>query len=764
MAETLTQTLRLVAEAEAVPPRLLSPGIPRDLETICAKCLQKEPTRRYGSARQLAEELGRFLRDEPIRARPISSIGKLSRWCRRKPALAVALGAVATLALVIAIGSPIAILRINRARKLEQTARLETQQQLYSALVEQARATVRSGELGHRVRTLDAIRRAAAITKAPELRCEAMAALALPDLRFERELPLGSESIGVELDPMFERVARCSEAGPVSIRSVSDNQLLTTIPTSSGGNIRLNHWSPDGRFIAAWGGNHSVEVWDTSNVNQTLKFTDIYSLDFHPQMAVAMSSKAGGPSTYWELEHGQEIGKFDFERGLNLLKISPDGQRFAGHYFTGSNFVVTVNRFPDGARLMSTVVNNKPNDLAWHPDGHRIGIADGAESVLLMDAESGACHPLGRHKGIAATIIFSPDGGYLCSGGWEREIICWDLRKMARAFTIPLNSFRFQFRRDGSECAVIGNSACQFYSFDRPTACREFSEELHGLCRDAAFSPDGRWLAITDQTQLLVWDMTLQARGAVAEEAADADLHFSTANELFTSRAPNARWRISAGAKVNAPPLLKRLPLPNATNVTTLCCASNALVMTSPHGSRVVSLDSAAQTPWIPTADGVNGTSTDGRWLGIFSPFTRILHVYRLPDLEAVAHLTNQFDVSTFRFSQKGDEVVVESHRQVELWSTATWQRTKVLTNFMGLLFAPAQEGWWLTSDYRSAGLYSSRTQELLLPLPIGTQPVAVCLEGLYLAVSVDARKLQVWDLAELRRNFRDLGIDWEQR
>src|ERR1051326_1899443 len=119
---------------------------------------------------------------------------------------------------------------------------------------------------------------------------------------------------------------------------------------------------------------------------------------------------------------------------------------------------------------------------------------------------------------------------------------------------------------------------------------------------------------------------------------------------------------------------------------------------------------------------------------------------------------------STFRFSQKGDEVVVESHRQVELWSTATWQRTKVLTNFMGLLFAPAQEGWWLTSDYRSAGLYSSRTQELLLPLPIGTQPLAVSPDGRYLAVSVDARKLQVWDLAELRRNFRDLGIDWEQR
>jgi hypothetical protein len=100
---------------------------------------------------------------------------------------------------------------------------------------------------------------------------------------------------------------------------------------------------------------------------------------------------------------------------------------------------------------------------------------------------------------------------------------------------------------------------------------------------------------------------------------------------------------------------------------------------------------------------------------------------------------------------------------QIEFWSTATWQRTRVLTNFMGLLYAPMQHGWWLTSDYRSAGLYSSRTREPLLPLPTGTLPLAVSPDGRHVAVSVDAQKLQVWDLIELRRNFRELGIDWEQ-
>jgi predicted Ser/Thr protein kinase len=355
MAETLTQTLRLVVETEAVSPRLLNPGVPRDLETICTKCLQKEPARRYGSACELAEELGRFLRNEPIRARPINSMDRARRWCRRKPALATALGAVAGLLLLVIIGAPIAIVRINRALKQAETAHSETQQQLYSALVEQARATVRSGELGHRVRALDAIRRAAAITNAPELRREAMAALALADLRFERELPHRSEFAGVRIDPTFGRVARSGEAGSISIRSALDDRLLTTIPAQVGRLLFPGDWTSDGRFIIAWSHTNSAEIWDTTNASQTCgTHANLFSMTFHPQMPVAMISKKGGPPTYWELEHGQEIGRVESERGLYLLKFSPEGQRFAARYYTGSNSVLTVNRFPDGASRVST--------------------------------------------------------------------------------------------------------------------------------------------------------------------------------------------------------------------------------------------------------------------------------------------------------------------------------------------------------------------------------------------------------------------------
>lgn len=117
VAETLTQTLRMVAEQEPVAPRLLNAGVPRDLETICLKCLEKDPQRRYGTAQALADELGRFLCHEPIQARPAGLVLKTHRWCLRNKPLAITGTAILVLLLVLGIGSPIAAFRINRERR-----------------------------------------------------------------------------------------------------------------------------------------------------------------------------------------------------------------------------------------------------------------------------------------------------------------------------------------------------------------------------------------------------------------------------------------------------------------------------------------------------------------------------------------------------------------------------------------------------------------------------------------------------------------------
>ena len=84
VAATAHEVVDQVLNTEPVGPRSLNPSVPRDLETICLKCLEKEPLRRYRSAQELADELGRFLRGDPIQARPVGPLGHFWRWCRRK--------------------------------------------------------------------------------------------------------------------------------------------------------------------------------------------------------------------------------------------------------------------------------------------------------------------------------------------------------------------------------------------------------------------------------------------------------------------------------------------------------------------------------------------------------------------------------------------------------------------------------------------------------------------------------------------------------
>jgi WD40 repeat protein len=790
LAETLTQTLRLVAESEPVAPRLLNPNVPRDLETICLKCLEKDPQRRYASAQDLADELDRFLKDEPIHARPARPVERLLRWCRRKPALASALGAGAALLLVIAIGSPFAIIRINSAREKEagmraraESAERATEQQLQTALLEQARATVRSGELGHRVRTLDAIRRAAAISPSADLRREAIAALALPDLRFERELTFDLEAQAPVFDPSFGRSASSKGSGPVEIWEVPDNQLLASLPASVKLTSYFKAWSADGRFLAVkrdypdGGRRADWEVWDVAAAKRLLLLREgIYdAFSFHPVLPRVLINRHTEGAALLNLEDGQELARFPAAGQARMLRFSPEGDRFAAVAVMPQDEGVIVSVY-DVARPEAAAVAKSPvfreniTALAWHPGGSWLAVPDHGTAVRWMDARTGESGIMGRHKGNAVRAEFSRDGAWLFTAGWENEFICWDARTRRRLFDISLDSATMQLNADGSRCAVVTPASVQFYSLVQPDAHREMAEDL-GQLRHAAISPDGRWLAASGDKQLGLWDLSGNGPGRIATASRSRLFFTPDGSQLFSTRRPEDppacyRWMISPAPDPAAPPAMLRLPLLNPRGFSSLCLQGDSILVTGTQGTQsLTSLQGTwGSNDWKPTVAGITGVSPDGRWLGIYPWFGSSLHIYRLPGMEPAAKLPHPGRIGDFQFSPGGDEIAICSHRTsglIEFWSTATWERTRQLPGFGRLLYTPDAGGLWLTKDARTAGLYDARTLEPLLLLPTGMLPLALSADSRHLAVSVGAQRLQIWDMAEVRNRLRDLGLDW---
>src|SRR6266700_1828098 len=155
VGETLTDTLQDVVNMEPVSPRLLNPNVPRDLETLCLKCLEKEPARRYQTAHALAEDLDRFLKAEPIRARRIGPTARLWRWCRRKPVVASLGAATLVLLLAVAVGSPIAMYRINHERQRAERGELVARQKAYASDMNRVQQELAQNNLGFALELLN---------------------------------------------------------------------------------------------------------------------------------------------------------------------------------------------------------------------------------------------------------------------------------------------------------------------------------------------------------------------------------------------------------------------------------------------------------------------------------------------------------------------------------------------------------------------------------------------------------------------------------
>jgi serine/threonine protein kinase/WD40 repeat protein len=785
---------RLLYEAATGNDRCEFPAVPPDLDTwpdregflelneVLARLCAPEPSRRCAHAAVAAGDLNLLLAGRSVRK---------AYGVERRLQRATRITAVAAAAVVLALGivglqevrqrgaearaSAERLLR-QRAEAAERTSR----QQLYTALLEQARATVRSGEVGQRVRALEAVRRAAAIRNTPELRREALAALALPDLRLERALPAGSRYTARQLDPAFERLAVCAGRGPVEIRAVADNRSLATLPASTNLMCYNASWSPDGRFLVVkrdydgHGYGEDLELWDLSgDARQVLLIRDARRnvRAYHPYAPYLLTSDAAGRIVTWNLERGTEQDRRPLAGGATeLLVYAPDGTRLAAIHPQPAGSVVSIYEATNLTLQVSCPFASIVTTATWHPDGTWLAVTDRSGTVHQVAADTGTARALGRHRAEAVTAVFDRVGDYLVTGGWERSLICWDLRTMQRGFVLELDSYQVQVRSDGRQWALLTLDGVQLHAFE-PPAPREFAEDLGSRLRFAAFSADGRWLAAAADERLGVWDLGQPGPGALTTDGAEVSPYWSPdGQELFGSRRDEGCfwWRVVPAPHRGLAPGLERRELAKPAGFTWLSLAANQVAWTTTRGSQVVELDQLRPRDdgWSRTARGMNGISPDRRWLGIYQGYTSTLHVYQLPGLEPAAQLDCLASIAGFQFSPAGDEVAVASRGQVEFWNTRDWQRTRVLTNFagiphVGVLVQPDGRGWWLAPEQRFAGLYAAGSLEPRLPLPSTMAPLALSADGRQLAVSVEARRLQVWDLVEVRRHLHALGLDW---
>jgi tetratricopeptide (TPR) repeat protein len=146
-AETPLETLRQVTSAEVVPPGRLRPGLSRDLQTICLKCLEKETHRRYASAAALADDLRRYLEGRPILARPISPVGRAAKWARRQPIVAALAGFLLVAAATLIAGGAYYQLNLQKAYHAVSLQKREAEVQRGNAMANLKRARIAADRL-----------------------------------------------------------------------------------------------------------------------------------------------------------------------------------------------------------------------------------------------------------------------------------------------------------------------------------------------------------------------------------------------------------------------------------------------------------------------------------------------------------------------------------------------------------------------------------------------------------------------------------------
>ena len=537
--ETVSDTIRAVTQEDPVRPRALRPGVPIDLETICLKCLEKRPVRRYQSAGEVAEELRRFLRDEPIHARRISQVERAWRFARRHPLLSGFAGATLALMTIIAVGSPIAAYRINQARELADQQRrraesneLRVRRQLYAVQFQEAVQAAESGDARRARELLAGLRPGgespttnsedfrgwewrylAAQVRDPEVPGLPVSQISVLDVA---AIDRGRSLLVLRADGTIDRLTHAK------------NQNVTqTIARIFGEPSRTNQFgrliaSPDGSRLALTrfnldSTNSDVVLLEAHGCRELGRVTipgGIPNLAFSPDgssIVLAVLRREGDrfrvgverwiPATasrslLVELGVSRMFNIPVFDGGVTRLAVGMDDGKIELHDLKGQQAkqVLSGHPFEPGWAVLIC-------SLEFFPGGRRLASVGVDKTLRIWDLETGSAQVLRGHTDAVYQVAVSPDARLVATASRDRTIRFWDpvggIQKglLTGGGSVPPN---IGFTPDGSTLVAIGDadgkrpSSVQFY---------DVPQSLKRVLPEAEVDPGILWAELLPDSQ-----------------------------------------------------------------------------------------------------------------------------------------------------------------------------------------------------------------------------------------------------------------------
>ena len=398
------ELLGQVISDEPVRPSHLVRGVPKDIQTICLKCLEKTPGRRYSTAADLADDLSRFLADQPIVARRTTAIERAWRWCRRHPVKAVLATSLAALLMLVSAVSTVYSMRLghqltltSNARTEEQTAKVAALHQLWESHLSRAEALRTSGQVGQRYDGLLAIDSARelggsipfASDQMDRMRNATIASLALPDFRLVAEWheDWSRYNSSFTTDAQHTIYAYLSKELEIVIRRMGDGSELARIAALQPDDRPM--LSRDGTKLAIL--NDTCRVFRLSTPQPELIFEtgSKGAWGFTPDCERILGTDGDGNLSLFDLQNGQVEKSFGSIVARHGIAVSPDSRRAA--IFVQDS--VQVIELDTGHILLDVDAPRSPesaNNLAWHPNSEVLATAPHpGDGVVLWDVESG---------------------------------------------------------------------------------------------------------------------------------------------------------------------------------------------------------------------------------------------------------------------------------------------------------------------------------------------------------------------------------------